>query len=88
MLAVGTGFLTLAAWFYLSVGYAPIHAALIIAAAYFGVGLVLIGLGKSNVQRDEAPINREPATDPEAPPLMQAFIYGIQAGTKASNSKK
>jgi multisubunit Na+/H+ antiporter MnhC subunit len=86
--AVGLGFFTLAAWFYLSIEFTALQAALIIGAAYFGVGLVLVGMGKSSTHLAD-PTPQHPAPEqPDAPPLVQALMYGIQAGINTSKPKR
>ena len=85
--AIGTGFLTVAAWIYLVAVADPLTAALTIGAAYFGFGLIVMGLASRPSAKYDAQ-NHEPAPHKPAsvdqPPLMQAFMYGMTAGTNAS----
>ncbi|MCX7560196.1 phage holin family protein [Sulfitobacter sp. F26204] len=87
LMIVGTGFLTLAAWLYLTVGFSPMEAALIIAAVYFGTGLLLIGLGAREDHDADMRTDAQPAPPPEAPPLVQAFLFGMQAGTNSGRKR-
>jgi len=81
---IGTGFLTLAAWFFFITVYTALQSALIIAAIYFGIGLLLLALGQKRRPSEAqfaASQNRAPRSS--APPLVQAFLYGLDAGSKA-----
>jgi hypothetical protein len=85
---VGLGILTWSAWLYLSVVTDPVTASAIIGGAYVGVGLLMIGTATLPSHDKAAP---EPpaksaqfAGQPGAqPPLMQAFLYGMDAGLAA-----
>jgi hypothetical protein len=90
----GIVFLTLTLWMHLALVYGAIAASLTLGVAYLGLGLLLIGLSSAKT----APPTGKPA-DPgqsgqkapapdtsEAPPLVQAFIYGVQAGINARKS--
>ncbi|PTX57069.1 putative superfamily III holin-X [Litoreibacter ponti] len=91
LLAVITGiaFLSWAAWFYLSLLTDPMTASVIIGAAYVGIGLVMIGMavmssGDSRdhlAEHDEQVKAAQPSSD--NPPLMQAFMFGMEAGLSA-----
>lgn len=91
---VGLAFLTVAAWIYLAATLDALAAASIIGGVYTGLGLILIGVGGSSgtgsaeaaahrAALHEAEARHAPAG--EAPPLMQAFLFGMQAGTNASS---
>ncbi|UYV38261.1 hypothetical protein N4R57_04005 [Rhodobacteraceae bacterium D3-12] len=91
---VGLAFLTAAAWIYLAATLDALAAASIIGGVYAGLGLILIGVASSSGARNaqarayrealhESEAQHAPAG--EAPPLMQAFLYGMQAGTNASS---
>lgn len=85
--AVGAGFLTLAAWLVLVPLVGGLSAASIIGCSYFGVGLVLIGLASRSTEV-EATAQPEPAAaSTGGPPIMQAFMYGLQAGAQAEKSR-
>ncbi len=86
---VGVGFFTLAVWFYLLTVLSALQAALTIGAGYFGVGLLMIGVGSKRSHRAE-PLLRdpEPARQPDVPPLLQALLFGIEAGSKVSGKRK
>lgn len=84
---VGTGFMTVSAWFGLVPQLGVPTTAAIIAGVYIGVGLILIGLSS----REDHPAVSAAATEPtpsQAPPLTQAFLYGLQAGNQASKSRR
>lgn len=88
---VGIGFLTMALWMQLTLLYGAILASLIIGAAYLGVGLVVMGISVAKHARDtpaaaEARSDSAPVDTGDAPPLVQAFLYGMQAGIKARKS--
>lgn len=85
---VGIGFCTAAAWLQLSVTFSAVQTALIIAACYVGLGLVLVAAGRSPGKATEQPsaFASEPKSD--APPIMQAFLHGMQAGANAKTSKR
>lgn len=86
--AVGVGFLTVAAWIYLANVLSVQLAALIIGGAYVGAGLILIGLGNSRSHHvDPMSLSEhatKPAPPPNVPPLLQALLFGIEAGSKVS----
>jgi len=82
---IGAGFLTGAAWIFLAATYDALIAASVIGAGYAGIGLLLVGLSASH--HEPAP-QSEPKAKPassDAPPLLQAFLFGLQAG--ASNTR-
>ena len=86
--AVGLAFLTAAAWIYLAVTLSLFHAALIIGAAYVGLGLIFFGFASSSgsdheVQAMKAEMPQQPQTRGDAPPLVEAFLFGMQAGMGA-----
>lgn len=90
LVAVGIGFLTSAAWIALEDAYSSLAAALIIAAFYLGVGLIVMGIASSSGSRDgnapEATPLRDPAAPPRPgamPPLAEAFIIGLNAALAA-----
>ncbi|MBB5516833.1 hypothetical protein FHS89_002875 [Rubricella aquisinus] len=78
-LAVGAGFLTVAAWIYLATLEGTLFAAGIIGAVYVGIGLILIGL--ASARRSDVPhAHPAPQTSAQTPPLAEAFLFGLQAG--------
>ncbi len=82
---VGIGFLTLAVWLGLVlIAPAPL-AALIIGLLYLGVGLVLFGMGKGWGQSHDHDSDLE---QPDMPPLVQALLYGLEAGRNVSRKNK
>jgi hypothetical protein len=76
---VGTGFLTVSAWLGLVSLVGAQLTATIIAGAYLGVGFILIGIAsRKTVETETIPQPNQPDT----PPIVQAFMYGLQAGSK------
>ncbi|WP_224825073.1 hypothetical protein [Cognatishimia sp. MH4019] len=91
LIAVGIGFLTTAGWIVLEVAFGALQAALIIAAIYSGVGLVIIGVLMSSGDSEQTPKPETTETAAKAvtaPPLVEAFLYGLQAGSHASNARR
>lgn len=84
LVATGTGFLTVAAWIFLVSLADALTAAGVIGAAYLGLGLVFIGFARSGAQEPEAAPHPAPRSQSEYPPLMSAFIYGVDAGSNWS----
>lgn len=84
MCAVGTGFLTVSAWFALVPMVGLTMTALIIGGAYLGVGCIMIGVTSGEPAEHDTPAEqRQTAMNEDAPALMQAFMYGMQAGGQA-----
>ena len=87
-LAVGAGFLTLAAWIWLVALTDPLVASIVIGCVYLGVGFILLGCVRLSggpvaaAPRPQAAASETPAT-PDMPPLMAAFIHGMQAGAQS-----
>lgn len=87
-LAVGAGFLTLAAWIWLVTLTDPLVASIVIGCIYLGVGFILLACVKllggpvAAAPRPQAAASDPPAT-PDMPPLMAAFIHGMQAGAQS-----
>ncbi|MEJ6403694.1 hypothetical protein [Yoonia sp. 2307UL14-13] len=82
-------FLTVAAWFALSALLGAEMTALCIGAAYLGAGLILIGTtGRGDgVDASYSEQRTAPRQDPDQPPVMQAFMYGLHAGTQANQRR-
>lgn len=87
---IGMGFLTVAGWFFLTTLYSALAAASMLAAVYFGIGLIMIGVSRTKNQHsaglaDQA-AHASSNSDANAglPPLVQAFFVGMQAGSQAS----
>jgi len=80
--SVGIGFLTVAAWLGLSALIGAQLTAVTIASVYIGVGLIMIGITASK------PLEKEPTSPPpksetpDTPPIIEAFLYGLKAGSK------
>lgn len=89
--AVGAWFLTLAAWFALLPLVGLPITAVIIASVYLGIGLILIGVGLQGRAATPDELHAPPpppVTPPQNPPMMEAFLYGIQAGAKADRARR
>ncbi len=88
---VGIGFLTVAAWLALVPTVGVQTAATIIAAAYLGSGLILVGLATASSgasgHRSEQHTKNAAAAPSDGPPIMQAFMYGLQAGAQADQKR-
>ena len=85
---VGTAFLTVAAWLALTPIVGVQMTATIVAATYLGIGLILIAVGvrSSSVKNHYHPPPQETAS-PKSPPIVQAFMYGLQAGVQADRAR-
>lgn len=87
---VGLFFLTLSLWLALAAIMSPVLAGLILAGAYFGIGLIFVGMGSRHYVRvpvDPVAAPAAAAAAATAPPvlgpsLLQAFLYGVQAGAR------
>ncbi len=82
---IGTGFLTVAGWLALLQLVGAQLTAAIFAGLYLGIGLILVGL---STQSGDEPDMRDAATAThgEGPPIVQAFMYGLQAGARADRT--
>ena len=94
LMTVGAGFLTVAAWIYLSAITDTLIAASVIGASYVGFGLIFLGMAKSTPQDHEIPSEQASletdgygANATNAPPIMQAFLHGMQAGAHAKHGR-
>lgn len=85
--AVGTAFLTVAGWLALVPIVGMQVTAVIIAAIYLGVGFILIGVGSRSHHSIEHHAPTPPPKTPEGPPIVQAFMYGLQAGARAEETR-
>ena len=87
-IVVGLGILSWSAWVYLSLLTDPVTASAIIGGFYVGFGFLMIGFASLSTRedsRDNAVPNQSKfagQTGPQ-PPLMQAFLYGMDAGLAA-----
>ena len=86
--AVGTGFLTVAGWLALVPLVGVQLTAAIVAGVYLGAGFILLGLGAKDAE-PEAPLKAtsETVETAAAPPIVQAFMYGLQAGAHAEQRR-
>lgn len=91
-ICVGLAFLTAASWIYLSTVTDVMTAALIIGATYTGVGLLTVGIASTDPKtaQDQHTIHHAPHGPDgqnQQPPLMQAFLHGMQAGVSATGNR-
>ncbi|WP_424985871.1 phage holin family protein [Microbulbifer sp. S227A] len=91
LVLAGIGFLVAALWLYLSLQYGAPFASLIVGTACLGFGLIVIGFAIAKpaprpATHSDQPPPEPPADASDAPPLVQAFLYGMQAGIKAGKS--
>ena len=84
MVAVGAGFLTVAAWIMLATAYDTLTAAAIIGAVYVGIGLICLGLAGRRSHRHH--YHSPPPVDPTAhlvAQLAEGFLTGLRAGRRS-----
>ena len=92
-LAVGLGFLTVAAWLLLVAVTDAATAATVIGATYLGAGLILLGVvlagGRSGGQgaAEGAAVGSQQGAG-EMPPLMAAFLHGMNAGARTAHQNR
>lgn len=87
---VGAAFLTLAGWLTLVPLVGMQTTATIVAATYLGIGLILIGIGARSGSDNEATkgLHDQPAQTPTSgPPIIQAFMYGLEAGARSDQTR-
>ncbi|MBT0956156.1 hypothetical protein IV417_02050 [Alphaproteobacteria bacterium KMM 3653] len=91
---IGAAFLTVAVWFALLPEFGPGVTALIIGGGYLGLGCICLGLGagggaavQPQVPLAAAEAAPAPGATPESPPIVQAFVYGLQTGSKAGQAR-
>ncbi len=87
--SVGVAFMTAAAWIALATALDAQIAAIVIGCAYLGVGLVIFGVAASSPSQEQpkAPHAEQPKAPSDAPPIVQAFMYGLQAGAEANQTR-
>ena len=85
--AVGAGFMTASAWIALVPVGGAAYAARAISCAYFGVGLIMIGASRRHYVVPTHHVATPAAQTPFSPPMMQAFMYGVQAGAQANHRR-
>jgi hypothetical protein len=86
---VGAGFLTFAGWIALSALIGGLNTALVFAALYLGIGLIMMGAAVHRAPR----LSHDAAARPQSPgatkqSLLDAFLYGMQAGAKADQARR
>lgn len=87
---VGAGFLTAALWIILAAAEGVLIATAVVGSAYLGLGLILVAVGSRG--QPEQPVHHNVADQPKAdlpdsPPIVQAFMYGLQAGAQADQAR-
>lgn len=85
--AAGIAFLTVAVWFALLPHYGVPMTATLVGCIYLGAGCIFIAVG---LRRTEPVEKSAPTHDPatsDDPSVLQAFMYGLQAGTKARQAR-
>ncbi|MGB2201440.1 MAG: hypothetical protein ACPH5G_08920 [Pseudooceanicola atlanticus] len=85
LMAIGAGFLTVAAWIALAEAHDAQYAALIIGSVYFGLGALVVAFGTRR------PIHHVPPTTAAAMTtggLGAAFAQGFGAGAAARQAMK
>lgn len=92
-IVVGLGFLTAAGWIYLVNVTDTLTAALILGGAFTGAGSLTVGMAStSGSSHDTQPTSyaSQPSVHEAAdhPPLMQAFLHGMQAGVSATQARR
>lgn len=85
--AIGTGFLTAAGWLALAPIVGAATTATIIAAIYLGVGCIIIGVAAQGQTHSSPPPKPQTTQAPDAPPILQAFMYGLQAGAQSDRAR-
>ncbi|RLJ51658.1 putative superfamily III holin-X [Litoreibacter meonggei] len=86
--SIGIGFLTVAGWLALAPIVGVQLTATIMAGLYLGVGCIMIGISSRNSHSPEYQKQAEAPVKPEGPPVMQAFMFGLQAGAKAEQARR
>ena len=94
-MGIGLGFMTAAAWLFLITVTTALSAALIIGAAYLGLGLILIGVASSSDHGSErshaAHLAKKRAQEDPTVIMSQmigAFTAGLAAGQKTRSGSK
>lgn len=83
-LAVGAGFLTVAAWIALVAIASGLTAAVVIGCVYLGVGAIFLAFAVArSPSSHHSAAGPAPDVKTDAPPLMAAFVHGMNAGAQA-----
>jgi len=99
MLMAGLAFLTAAGWLFLASLRDPLFASLIVGLIYCGGGLILLAIAVSGAR--SAPGNKtaeefrtaahegslDPPSTGEFPPLLEAFIFGLNTALRLRRRK-
>ena len=93
LMSIGTGFLTVAAWFALAEARDTQFAALVIGCAYFGLGAIVVALGAREPSHD-VPLRKTAAANPANSTgvnmggIGAAFAQGYGAGAATRSSMR
>ena len=84
---IGVAFMTVSAWIALVPAIGAAYAALAISCAYLGAGLIMIGASRRRYVTPHHHAATPVHTAPVSAPMMQAFMYGMQAGAQANQRR-
>ncbi|SLN58016.1 phage holin family protein [Pseudooctadecabacter jejudonensis] len=85
---VGLGFLTAAMWMILVVIVSPLYTSAIIGLFYLGLGCISFAAAASRHPQDVPYEPQTSAAAADAPPLVEAFLYGLKAGHQAKSHRR
>ena len=86
---VGVGFLTVAGWFALYPLIGVLNTALVCGGVYLGIGLIMIGAGSHpSAQSAQEALPKPTEQNAATPPIIEAFMYGLQAGARADQARR
>lgn len=86
--AVGTAFLTVAGWLALVPIVGVQLTATVVAGVYLGVGCILIGVSAKGADRKARQKPSHASSNAAGPPIVQAFMFGLQAGAQAEHNSR
>ena len=86
---VGAGFLTVAGWITLYPLIGIVNTALVFSGLYLGVGLIMIGAGAHRTSsRSHNASSQAQSRATTTQPIIEAFIFGVQAGARADRARR
>ena len=89
LLIAGLAFLTVAAWITLATAAGALTAATVVGAVYLGAGCIMLAIALTGRDKpDHATANyaaHEPEIPSDTPPLMAAFMHGMNAGARTAS---
>lgn len=89
--AVGLGFMTAALWLVLLTVVTPLYACVVLGLIYLGLGCISFAAAAMTGKPHDVDVYKTaeaPKTGVNAPPLVEAFLYGLQAGSDASHHNR